>query len=338
MENRHDIDELIIKSLGNTISAEEEAILAGWLNVGETNRKYFESVLHVWQLTGMQQTVDAIEPEAEWRRFQRSVRRPVYSWMAAAASVLLFIMAGWLWWNNRETPAAPRVVKTITPPSVTWKMHNTSASTKYYVLPDGSQARLATGAELSWQQPFADARRAFYMKGTAQFNVAKDSTRPFVVLAGPLSVTALGTLFTIEEKTRTTAVRLYEGKLLVEYFSKKVYLLPGQELVFDRAWQTTRIHRLVKDKNKELPVEDIPLPEALPGNWYMFNNQSLGEVLESLKAIYEVDIVYNPKDVQKLYFIGKFNKSDSIETILKQIATLNHLTVVKEPNRFIISK
>lgn len=338
MENRHDIDELIIKSFGNHLSAEEETFLAGWLNAGEENRNYYESVQHVWQLTGMQETVDAIDPEEEWGRFQRSVRRPVFSWMAVAASVLFLVAAGWFLWNNREAPAPPAMVKTIEQKPVAWKLINTSGKTKQHVLPDGSQARLGNQSELSWQQPFAGSRRELFMKGMAQFEVAKDSTRPFIVRAGQLSVTALGTLFTIEEKTRTTSVRLYEGKVLVEYFTKKHYLSPGQELVFDRAKQTASVQQFIKDKNNKMPVEDIPLPDATPGNWYMFNNQSLGDVFESLKAIYEVDIVYNPRDVKKLYFIGKFSKSDSIETILKQIATLNHLTVVKENNRFIIGK
>jgi transmembrane sensor len=98
------------------------------------------------------------------------------------------------------------------------------------------------------------------------------------------------------------------------------------------------VSKFIKAKVDDKPVEDIPLPYNDRGNWYMFNNQSLGEVFEHLKDIYEVDIEYNPEDLKKLYFIGKFSKSDSIETILKQIATLNHLTVVKENNAYIIRR
>jgi hypothetical protein len=51
-----------------------------------------------------------------------------------------------------------------------------------------------------------------------------------------------------------------------------------------------------------------------------------------------VEIKYEPKEVQKMYFIGKFNKSDSVETILKQIAALNNLIVTRQNNTFIISR
>jgi ferric-dicitrate binding protein FerR (iron transport regulator) len=70
----------------------------------------------------------------------------------------------------------------------------------------------------------------------------------------------------------------------------------------------------------------------------MFNNQSLASVFRQLEEMYNVDIVYAKKDVAKMYFIGKFNKDDSVETILQNIATLNNLKLTKESNTYIIRK
>jgi hypothetical protein len=44
------------------------------------------------------------------------------------------------------------------------------------------------------------------------------------------------------------------------------------------------------------------------------------------------------KDVAKIYFIGEFKKSDSIETILQKIAFSNGLTVAKQEQKFVISR
>ncbi len=70
----------------------------------------------------------------------------------------------------------------------------------------------------------------------------------------------------------------------------------------------------------------------------MFNNQSLEQVFDQLKMLYNADIVYSKKDVYNLYFVGKFDKTDSLYTILNQIASLNNLKVSKKNNKFIITK
>jgi len=70
----------------------------------------------------------------------------------------------------------------------------------------------------------------------------------------------------------------------------------------------------------------------------MFNNQSLIEIFHSLELMYDVKIAYTKKDVEQRYFIGTFSKSDSVESILQQIAVLNKLTVTKKDSSFIIKK
>lgn len=70
----------------------------------------------------------------------------------------------------------------------------------------------------------------------------------------------------------------------------------------------------------------------------MFNNQSLEQVFDQLALLYNVDIVYSKKDVFNIYFIGKFNKSDSLEAVISQISAVNNLTVTRQNNKFIIAR
>jgi len=124
------------------------------------------------------------------------------------------------------------------------------------------------------------------------------------------------------------------------------YLLPGQELVYNKEELTAKIRNYkennlaVKRRNiKENIYQDNPsLPQNQTGPWDMFNNQALGYVFDDLANMYNVEIVYSKRDVYNKYFIGKFDKSDSIETIIKQIAALNNLKVIKKNNRYIIKK
>ena len=70
----------------------------------------------------------------------------------------------------------------------------------------------------------------------------------------------------------------------------------------------------------------------------MFNNQPLAQVFKQLEEMYGVEIVYEEADIQKMYFIGKFSKNDSVSTILNQIASLNNLTVTRTNSTYIIRK
>ena len=70
----------------------------------------------------------------------------------------------------------------------------------------------------------------------------------------------------------------------------------------------------------------------------MFNNQELGEIFDALADMYDVKIEYKKKDVKDMYFIGTYDKSDSLEKILKQIVLLNNLKLTKHNEVFRIEK
>jgi hypothetical protein len=70
----------------------------------------------------------------------------------------------------------------------------------------------------------------------------------------------------------------------------------------------------------------------------MFNNQSLPEIFDALAEMYDERIVYAKKDVKNMYFIGTYDKSDSLEKILKQITLLNNLRLTKQNDTFRIER
>jgi len=123
------------------------------------------------------------------------------------------------------------------------------------------------------------------------------------------------------------------------------YLMPGQELLYNKRSVHAEVRKFRNDvsqnelKYKGNKSADNPsLPESNDGSWFMFNNQSLPDIFDQLKAMYAIDIVYNRSELEKFYFIGKFNKSDSVEYILRSLAKTNRLKFSKENNRFIIRK
>jgi hypothetical protein len=73
-------------------------------------------------------------------------------------------------------------------------------------------------------------------------------------------------------------------------------------------------------------------------NWYMFNNQKLSDVFDLLSILYNEKIHYNKRDIIGRTFIGKIDKTDSLQNILKSIGLLNKLIVTKEEDGYHIIK
>lgn len=281
-------------------------------------------------------------------------RRRAFHWMAAA-SIILIVSLIVLWNNNRSNEQSIAVKNNQGADSVLSIVRhelNTTGKDKRIQLPDGSLIVLADKSEVTYREPFGD-QRDISLTGKANFKVAKDQTRPFTVMSRDIATTALGTEFTVSAfaQAKQITVRLYEGKVVVRpvekgnwRMKKDVYLSPGQEFVYSDA-ALAYVRRFDKDnaatgkiKSKEVYRDDPSLPKDTKGSWYMFNNQSLEQVIRVLSGLYNVKIIYDKKDVQNIYWTGQYNKEDSLETILKRIGIVHNLTVTKKDTAFIISR
>jgi ferric-dicitrate binding protein FerR (iron transport regulator) len=375
MKNSEQLDDLITRSFSNELNSDEQKFLVQWLSASEENRQYYEALKNTWQLMKDAKSPDEINTEREWTYFQQvleqdakgerdytgdlpgkpGVVRKILVTTAVAASILLIIVAGYNWLGNKTTNVPPVVAKVENNnPAVVVVRHevNTSGKTKRLVLQDSSEIILDPLSEVTWNEPFTNNRRDIILKGRARFHVAKDKTKPFIVFSGQIATTALGTQFTVTafEQEKVITVQLFEGKVVVKAADSiqpklphDFYLLPGDELVYNNKQYTARVRRFINDntiaKHKEEEnAEDQPLLPVDKGSWYMFNNQPLAQVFKQLEEMYGVHINYSEKDIEKMYFIGKFSKNDSVSNILKQIAALNNLTVTSQDNTYIIRK
>lgn len=281
--------------------------------------------------------------------------------IAAAASILLFLGMGWGWFSPRATQQPIVTVsdeKSNTPASPLHFEKNNSGKEKKILLEDGSEVVLANNSELSYLLPFTADKRDINLTGMAKFTVAKDKARPFTVYNGDIATTALGTQFTIVgyPKASNIVVTLFEGKVVIKSIDNAkgklehdFYLEPGQQLVYNKMNFTAKLNSFGEKSTVTPPVKkavtanqpllDNPsVPKNRKGTWYMFNNQPLSDVFEQLQAMYNVEIVYSKKDVSKIYFIGEFQKADSIAHILHSIAFTNNLKVSRQGDKFLIKK
>ena len=278
--------------------------------------------------------------------------------IAIAASIIIVIALGLRLTNNNATLGEPLSVKVNrgkpSNAAIVQYQYNITDKVKQLVLQDGSGVRLNGKSRISFFKPFISNSRNITLVGKATFKVAKDETKPFTVFSGDISTTALGTQFTVTayEKDKNIIVRLYEGKVVIKSTKsakrklKNLYLLPGQELVYDSRNLTAKVRTfrkedspVVKNNQREpMPIDNPSIPKLGKGTWYMFNNQPLEQVFNQLEGMFNVDIVYTRKDISKIYFIGTFNITESLDGILKQISVVNNFKVTKKNNKFIITR
>jgi transmembrane sensor len=371
-------DDLIDKHLDGSLTEEEKEVFAKLLNVPENQLYLAGEIDKKFDTLPIGHVVDDKMEHQLYERIRKSIKeetttannngeqltpviqmgsskRRMLRWMAvAAASVIVVVSLVFLnspKLSNREI-AQDHAKAPDSLLAVLRTEFNNTGKDKSLLLPDGSVIILANKSEVRYYEPFTSARD-ITLKGKAMFQVAKDKTKPFTVISGDIATTALGTEFTVTawENTNRIIIRLYEGKVVVKAvkpgnlrLKSDVYLLPGEELVYDKTAAKVKTFKVdtaatTEDLMKEeFFGDDASLPENTEGSWYMFNNQSLDLVFDQLAQIYNTGIIYDKKDIKNMYFIGKFDKARSLESILQRITIVNDLKVTKKDSVFVISK
>ncbi len=208
-----------------------DAVITAWMEWCETdpqNLTAFEEIKGVWMASeAADDAADAMVSEAAGATSARPTGRVrrlhrFAPQMLAAGVAALVVAASALFYAYRSGP--PKQVF-----STPVAMHSDS------VLEDGSHLALGALSRVSTQ--FSAHERLIVMEsGEAFFTVAKDSNRPFVVRAGPVSVTALGTAFNVRRSVERIIVTVTEGRVGVATDDRQpVEVDAGQQISYSHA-------------------------------------------------------------------------------------------------------
>ena len=215
---------------------------------------------------------------------------------------------------------------------------NTGPNEQSLTLPDNSEVLLAPGSSIRYQEDFEAHTRNIQLEGRALFEVAKDSIRPFTVIANGFATTALATRFIVDATKPLISIRLLKGKVVVNATAgndialQKVYLMPGQELRINTATkQFARINPISKQPNTNTPAGNTATALS-------FERTSLAIVFQRLSEYFKTPILYDKAEVQGLSFTGDFKPSDELELTLKVICNMNQLSFTKESDHIVIKK
>lgn len=338
--------ELIDRYLRNECNEDERRLVMGYL---AAHPEEMEQYLPEEEFSAQQHQTQPWEKERSEQVLQsikdKLFKRPavIHRMRAGLAAASVILVIGMVWFfSSRGKETRPGYNDPVTAPlaDVMERRTNTTAATITVALMDGSTVDLAPNSEIEYKKAFAGGpKRMVKLQGEALFSVAKDKIRPFVVISGDLTTTVLGTSFSVKDFAAepTIRVHLFTGKVAVNTKADAIGLKPGDDLIYDRQRMTAKVTSSIKKSDLAISASPKAGKTRQP-DWYMFGGQPLPQVFDQLSEYYGVEINFYPADVSNRYFTGKFSKTDSIETILKDISLLHDLTLKKTDGVYIFRK
>jgi transmembrane sensor len=165
--------------------------LRRWLQENPDNARAFELATEVWDDAENLRRLVPFQPPGHIEH--RSRWRPMAAVLACA---MLLIAVGVVWFEYAGVIATG------------------VGEQRQLVLQDGTRVFLNTDTRIVVKYD-KEARHVELRRGEALFNVAKQASWPFIVVAGDRQVRAVGTSFVVRKDAQRVAVTLVEGKVLV---------------------------------------------------------------------------------------------------------------------------
>ena len=223
-------NKLLKEYLDNTISDADEVLLFDQLSVGLPYDTLEKTLHDEWENTSSSGELTSRQSEEIFSKIvlAKENKKVLWQqWISWAAIFFMILFGGWyfmLFVSPRTVQ--PEVLKTV----VALEEH------KKLTLPDGSTVILNRHSKLSYSQDPAAKKREVTLSGEGYFDVRHDHSRPFIVNAGKLSTTVLGTAFNIKTSVNDSKViiTVVRGKVRVTKKDNVIGVLtPNQQIAYN---------------------------------------------------------------------------------------------------------
>ncbi len=197
---------------------------------------------------------------------------------------------------------------------VTYNSIRTPRGGEYQVrLSDGTVVWLNAETTLTYPVVFASNTRTLTLEGEAYFEVAPDTSRPFIVHTPQFEVRVTGTEFNIstypEEYETATLVK---GGIILECNRRNHLLKPGEQF------------RLKGDLQEVVPV-DPAVATAWRNGIFHFKERRLESLLNELARWYNFDVIYLNQEVKNYHFTAWFKRSSTIQEVIEILEKTNKI-------------
>ncbi|MFH6991616.1 FecR family protein [Flavobacterium sp. FlaQc-48] len=204
----------------------------------------------------------------------------------------------------------------------------------FVMLSDGTKVWLNSESKIKYPVNFVDGnpRDVELVYGEAYFEVSPSTLHKgskFKVVTGEQQIEVLGTQFNIkayqdEDDIYTTLV---EGSIAHHLFKESRKLVPGEQSVLNK--QTN----LITVKKVETQYET-----GWKDGVFSFDDKTLKEIMVVLSRWYDVNIVFENKELESIKFNGQIKKSKDLKEILDLIKNTHFINAYEIKNKTILLK
>lgn len=255
-----------------------------WLAADPRHAAEYDKMQRLWDRTG--ELRDRPRLQALTQRDRASLRRRRWmGWPLAAAATIGPLFGGaffFLW--------------VTTPEPVTYATD--FGERRIETLADGTEVVLNTDSAVDVRYSRRQ-RDVELLRGEAQFEVARDVARPFVVHLGDSTVTAIGTRFQVRRDPDASAVTLLEGKVEVAHGQERHALQPNE--------------RATLMGNAGIVVQPVDLEQAngWVHGWLRFRSAPLSQVVAEANRYSARKLRLGAPTLADIPLSGDFKAGDS---------------------------
>jgi transmembrane sensor len=313
------------------VSELDAARFRAWIAGDPARRREFEAVDAFWEnLKGIENSPEVTRTRAAIADRRARSDTPRFrerrSFLWAAAAAILLVIGTSLWMQQRSKG-----------------IYGTDVGEQRTVpLADGSVVTLNTATKVRVHFS-ANRRDVELIAGQANFEVAKDPSRPFVVAAGDRAVRAVGTQFDVYKSDTQVTVTLIEGRVAVtpanvpeapgpipaasssQEGSAEIILNAGEQLSYG-----PKIAAVART------TADLPRVEAWRARKLDFSDTPLNDAIAEANRYSTTQIVLEAPDLNTARISGTFvaGKNDSF---VEGLQTYFHLDAERTGDRIVLT-
>jgi transmembrane sensor len=312
------IEDIVAKKLAGEITPAEETILAEWLENDPANRKHYNSLQQIFNVASLK-PMEEVNTDAAWNKLKSKIDAgrtkevkviPLHQkWFIRIAAAVILIAGGaalTLYINSKNAGVE--------------YAYSTFETAGEFKLPDSSTIYL--NAKSKATVTITKKERKVKMEGEAFFNVVHNEHQPFIVEAGGLQITDIGTAFNVNASDSSKVDIIVEhGEVQISSGNEKLNAVKGEHVAY--AHSTGSLTKLAITNPNDLSyITKI----------FVFENTSLPAVVQKLHEVYGTQIMLS--DNLKFCRLTSTFKNEKIEYILQVIAETLQLRLNKNGDRF----
>jgi ferric-dicitrate binding protein FerR (iron transport regulator) len=319
-ENIHrDFERLLVRYLSGELNPEEQAWFQEELRKDPGKQDLLSGYRRIWDGAVPEVRYDL---DAEWADLQskipgsrpasRSLRTLVFRIAAVLVLGLVLSLSG-IYVSRMQ--GTVRVLAGDQPVEV--------------ILEDGSEVIVNRNSVLRYSRSFAQGERKVKLSGEAWFQVARDTSRPFIIDAGAALVEVLGTSFNVNAYRQNPTVEITVESGLVALSSKA-----NQEDQIVMQAGAAGSYNKSRKQLKLIPSSD-PNSMAWKTRELFFDGSSLQEVCAVVNKVYGVQLVIMNEALLACPITVTF-RDQSLESVLKVLESTLDLQITRDGEKIVL--